>query len=167
MRKALVRNPARAADERNLVRILHLPQRVEVQRSIAGDLPEQLAQLDDRIVDKRIALEAERDDARICRKLCDFATQPVPLLHNLIVGRLCRCLLRIATVCHENEALGRHEKRRAVPAKATEIVDILLLRNQGGVHDPLREQRAQTCNPILYVHFAPPMRQIIASSAAI
>ena len=51
--------------------------------------------------------------------------------------------------------------------KSAEVVDIFLFCDENGVHDLLRKQRAQTRYASLYVHRAPPMRQIMISSAAI
>ena len=138
-----------------------------MQRRIERDLTEQLPQLDDMIIDKGTALKAKSNCARICRKLRSLPIQPVPLLDNFIEGCLYRSLLRIAAVRYEQETLVRHEERGRVSAKAAEIVDVLLLRNEHRIHNLLRKQCAQACNASLHIHCLPPMRLRIASSAAL
>ena len=166
MSKSHIGNLTRASDQHKLIRILHLPQRIEVQRRIERDLTEQLPQLDDMIIDKGTALKAKSNCARICRKLRSLPIQPVPLLDNFIEGCLYRSLLRIAAVRYEQETLVRHEERGRVSAKAAEILDVLLLRNEHRIHNLLRKQCAQTRNTRFHVHRMSPIRQIMISSAA-
>ena len=60
----------------------------------------------------------------------------------------------------------RHEERGRVSAKAAEIVDVLLLRNEHRIHNLLRKQCTQTRNTRFHVHRMSPIRQIMISSAA-
>ena len=167
VRKCRVRNLARAPNTGDLVRILHLPQHIEIQCRLECNPRQQLLELHIRAVGEHITLKSDRFHTVFFEQRRRLLIESFSLLYDFKRRRFLRSLLRVAAVCHEGKVIRRHDKNCGVAAKSAEIMQIDLFRHEHGIQFPLGQQRPQTLNTRFHVHYISSGRQRTTSSAAI
>lgn len=148
--KGLVGKGAGAADAGDLLLVLDLAQRVEVEHRAEVDAHEHVLERSIVGVDHRAALETDAAAAELCDELRRLLQESMTVLDDGEERRLLLGLLRVAVVGDEQRLVLRDDERRVIAAEAAEVMKVHVFCHDDCVK-PLFLQQGAQCGQTVFI----------------